>query len=305
MTGALLLVSACLLFGVWLGRGPQFPQAGGALLGRVVTHLALPPLAFLTVWRAVLPEAGVLAVLVVVPAFAFLVAAAATWLSSRLLHWSRDVAGVVLLASGLSNTSFLGFPLVQALRGPGALETAVIVDQGQFFVLMLAGVTVARLSAGQGAPGLGELLRGVVSFPPFPAFSLGLLLRGVELPAVVPALLEPLAALVMPLALVAVGTRLPRLKEARREDLLPLALGLLLKLVLVPAAVLAMLRSTSTAPAARDVAVLETAMSPMVTAGLLALEAGLRPRLTALLLGVGVWASLVTVPLWHLVLSGG
>jgi predicted permease len=50
----------------------------------------------------------------------------------------------------------------------------------------------------------------------------------------------------------------------------------------------------------REIAVLEAAMAPMITATVLAMEAGLAPNLGALMLGIGIPLSLVTVPLIHL-----
>jgi malate permease and related proteins len=45
-------------------------------------------------------------------------------------------------------------------------------------------------------------------------------------------------------------------------------------------------------------------MAPMVTGALLVEEAGLDGELASSLVGVGVLASLVTVPLWSLLLAG-
>jgi predicted permease len=50
------------------------------------------------------------------------------------------------------------------------------------------------------------------------------------------------------------------------------------------------------------VAVLESAMPPMVTAGALAAAAGLAPELAAALVGYGILLSLVTLPVIHALL---
>src|SRR3546814_3232858 len=64
----------------------------------------------------------------------------------RRLQWSRSRIGALTLVAGLGNTSFVGYPLIEALRGQEGLAYAVIADQGGCFIaLAVGGVIVASI----------------------------------------------------------------------------------------------------------------------------------------------------------------
>ena len=56
----------------------------------------------------------------------------------------KKLIGCLILTGGLSNTSFVGFPIIEALFGSEGLKTAIIVDQpGSFVVVTTLGILVA------------------------------------------------------------------------------------------------------------------------------------------------------------------
>jgi predicted permease len=83
---------------------------------------------------------------------------------------------------------------------------------------------------------------------------------------------------------------------------LAFAAGLLLKLALLPALALGLATLTGASGPVRDVVVLESAMPAMITAGALAMAAGLAAELTAALVGWGILLAQLTVPAWALLL---
>ena len=108
------------------------------------------------------------------PWIVFALAGALLWPLGRALGWSTRTRGALILTAGLGNTSFVGFPMVEALMGPEHLPVAVVVDQlGSFFVLSLPGIALAFAWSG-GAASPPELLRRIVRFPPFVALVAGL-----------------------------------------------------------------------------------------------------------------------------------
>jgi predicted permease len=148
-----------------------------------------------------------------------------------------------------------------------------------------------------GKPSAAAIAARVLKFPPFIALVLALASRGVVFPAPVDASLGRLADMLSPLALASVGWQLDlsSLRGHRRR----MAVGLAYKLVLAPAMVLALLWLVHGALGVEErVAVVESAMAPMVTAGVLAAENRLEPVLASGMIALGVLASLVTVPLW-------
>src|SRR5690606_29656163 len=120
-------------------------------------------------------------------------------------------------------------------------------------------------------------------------------------PAWIATALGQLASVMLMLVMLAVGMtiqlRLPR------DELGPLALGLSLKLVLLPALALGLALGFGLQGDMRQVAVLESAMPTMVTAAALAISHGLAPRLAAALVGYGIVLAMATLPAWRFVLG--
>jgi predicted permease len=204
-----------------------------------------------------------------------------------------------VLTTGLANTSFVGFPLIEALYGARGLRTAILVDQaGSFLVVSTAGVAFAAACAGRERPTPAVLARRLASFPPFLAFVLALTLHGVSFHPAITVVLEKLAALVVPLALLSVGYQLRFERETLARDSGKLGAALAVRLALAPLVVLLCLRAAGLRDQAASVIVAESAMGPMITGAVLAVEEDLDPPLATLIAGVGIPLSLVTVPLW-------
>src|SRR5690606_38301007 len=129
----------------------------------------------------------------------------------------------------------------------------------------------------------------------------GLTLMPEQPPAWIATALGQLASVMLMLVMLAVGMtiqlRLPR------DELGPLALGLSLKLVLLPALALGLALGFGLQGDMRQVAVLESAMPTMVTAAALAISHGLAPRLAAALVGYGIVLAMATLPAWRVVLD--
>ncbi|PKL74558.1 MAG: transporter, partial [Candidatus Melainabacteria bacterium HGW-Melainabacteria-1] len=222
------------------------------------------------------------------------------------LGCDRATTGCLMLMAGLGNTSFVGFPLIHMLYGESGLQIAVLVDQpGTFLILGTLGLLVAA-SAGQAAEPLspGMLARRVLGFPPFVAFllAIGCQLLSWQPGGILAQVLSVLGASLAPLALLAVGLQL-RL-EPDPELLRPLLLGLSYKLLLAPLLIWSLYAGgLGLSGELLEVCVLEAAMGPMITAAIVAGNYQLAPRLATLMLAVGVPMSLLTVPLWHALLT--
>ena len=222
--------------------------------------------------------------------------AAAVLLLARLFRWPRQTTGSLLLLAPLGNTSFLGFPMVTSLLGEAALPYAVIYDQlGSFLALATWGAVVIALY-GQGAerPTAAALARRIATFPPFLALLAALALRPLGYHPVLARLIDALAVTLVPVVMIAVGCQLRVC--VGRAVVGPLVAGLGLKLVAAPLAALALCRALGFEGPAAAATVLEAGMPPMISAGALALLAGLAPELSAALVGLGILASFVTLP---------
>jgi hypothetical protein len=291
MLSALLLVGVMLAAGALLARTGVFSDAAADVINRFVVYVSLPALVLHVVpklqWR---PE---LALLVLVPWLTLAIGALVIAGVARVCSWPRPVTGALLLCAPLGNTSFLGFPLIAALRGPEAVQYAVIYDQlGSFLALSTYGLFVLAAFSGGATPTPATMVKRVALFPPF--IALVLALSPITLPDALDPVLARIGDTLSPLAMFAVGLR-SRLRPPPQRS--ALAFGLGVKMVLVPACGLAIVRMLGASDLPADVAVLEAAMPPMLSAAALASMAGLAPELCASLAGYGIVIAFVLVPL--------
>ncbi len=219
----------------------------------------------------------------------------------RAFGWSREITAVLMLSVPLGNTSYLGYPLVQAMLGEAALPYAVIYDQfGSFLILSTFGLIVLARSSGEASPSAGQLARRIFSFPPFIALLLALTVFPAQPPDAIDGVLQRLSDALLPIVALAVGLQIKfRLPS---HALAPLGTGIALKLLLMPALALAWVRLVGMPPLMADAVVLETAMPTMITAAALAISHRLAPTFAAAMVGYSLILSLLSLPLWNLLL---
>lgn len=300
-----VLILLCLVAGFGLRRRGRFTAGSAHALNVFVIYLAFPALVLQQV-PELLGATGFGVDLLIPVSMAwiqFILAFAIFYPLGEKLGWKRSATGAVILTAGLGNTSFVGFPVLEALLGPESLRSAILTDQaGSFLTLSTLGLVCASYFSGVSAS-LGSVIKRIVSFPPFLALVTAALLfaTGLSIPADLTKMLEKLSSTLVPLALVSVGIQLDVKPALIRKRLAPLGLGLLYKLILIPLVLtifyVGVLASHSSAT---QVAILESAMAPMITAAIVAAEFDLDTEIANLMVGVGIPLSLVSVYVWHL-----
>ncbi len=274
---------------------PVFPADTDRSLNLYVIYIALPALILRQVPGLHFSRAMLTPVLM--PWLVVLCSGLLVLLLCRTMRWPRETTGALLLVVPLGNTSFLGIPMVEQFFGSSAVSWAILYDQfGSFLALSTYGTLILAIYGGSTITPAG-ILRRVVLFPPFIA-----LLAATFLP--IQAYLQPLdrvlalaAGSLVPVVLVAIGFQMRLLLPG--ADLMPFAAGLLIRLLLIPILFLALCRLLGLEGIPVQVSLFETAMPPMVTAGALASIAGLKPRLTSAMVGLGILFSFLTLPLVH------
>jgi Predicted permeases len=291
---ALLLLVVCLVLGVLVARlvrpPATLPQGLNwwvinVALSALVLHL-IPTLRFdWQFWFLGISQW-----------FVFLGAWAVFSMLGRALNWSRARIGALTLVSGLGNTAFIGFPMIEALRGREGVKLALVADQlGCFLALAIGGTIVAVLYSGKSASARA-VARRVLTFPPFVSLVVGILVGTIGgWPESVDAILDRLAATLVPIALFSVGLQFRLQFQRGQAAAVLLALGW--KLALAPLLVLLAGLAIGVSDAILTIAVLESAMAPMISAAILAEQHDLEPQLANTVLGIGIVLSLVTVPL--------
>jgi predicted permease len=297
----IILLFLCMLIGIGMRLYRRVPENAHLAINGFVINVSLPALTLLQIHDIRLQPT--LAYAIAMPWLLFAIAAAFFYALSRLLQFTPASTGGLILVAGLGNTSFVGLPMIESFYGSAGIPIGIVIDQlGSYLVLSTLGIAVAALFSSQDSAESGTWKR-IVSFPPFIALIVSLLLVPFEYPVWLVSVLRRLGDTLAPLALVSVGLQL-RLTQLEGIKL-PLSAGLAFKLLLGPALVtlvyVGLLRADGDVV---QVTLFESAMGPMIGASIVAIQHGLNPPLITLLVGVGITASFLSLPLWWYVLQG-
>ena len=282
-----------ILFLLFLGYGLQFldfPKNFSHALNLFIIYVSFPATIILQVPKISFDDS--LLVLILVP---YLVAALSI-ASVRLFfsHLPRNTQAALYLLLPLGNTSFFGFPILKALLGEEAISYGIVYDQfGTFVLLSVFGSFVIAYFGGSVVT-LRGIGKKIFTFPPF-IFLIIALLFGEFPPHTLP-FVEILANTLVPLAIMSVGFSM---RLAIKEDRGVFIGFMALKLFAIPCVVFLILFFFGFQGMVSMVALLESAMPSMVTAGALAISGGFAPRLAAVLVGYGILFGVAGVTLWH------
>lgn len=293
------LILFCFALGILLKRAKIFPESTSQVLNRFVIYISLPALTLKEVHKI---NFKIEHILYISMAWVLLIFGFFFYklFNKNFFKFSEKTVGNLLLTSCFGNTSFVGFPLLEALIGTTAIATGILVDQpGTFLAVGSLGVVIA-CSYSAKKPSLSLVFKKVLLFPPFQAVILATLTHSIDFHSDFDNLLTKLSATLIPLALVAVGAQVELSKEKIQTEWQPLAIGLFFKLFLSPilfyTLYVGILGKHGT-----DIRVvlLESAMAPMITSSVLASEYNLNKELSSLMVGIGIPLSLLTVPMWN------
>ncbi len=205
--------------------------------------------------------------------------------------------GAMKITSGLSNTGFVGFPLVMAYFSEQHLGIAVICDQMSFTLLSTAGVIVAINSSKKQVLSARVVLKKLFRFPPFLGCLAALTLpRLIDLSPAEP-LFDKLAATVGPLALFSMGLQLKF--SGWQKNLKSISVVLLYKLFIAPLLVLSVALLLHIKGTVAQTSIFEAAMPTVLTAGVIADEYHLNPTLSNQIIGIGIILSFATTAMWY------
>lgn len=289
------LIVSCLVIGMLLRWTRRLPETASKALAGWVINVALPAAALRSVHQ-------------LDPAGDWWLAAATPWLGAalavillvplcRMLGWTRQRAGALLLVGGWGNTSFVGLPMIVAFAGGQWLGLGIVIDLfGSYLALSTFGLAIAAV-ASSGRFEWAAVTRRIATFPPFIAILVAFATKDLERPDWLVATIGTLADTLTPIALAAVGLALRFDRVAGR--LAALGVGLGYRLAVAPLAIVLMYVGLGQAgdPVAK-VAMLEMAMPPMLGASIIAMDHDLEPDLVALLIGVGIPLSMLTAWGW-------
>ncbi len=297
----LILLAFCFIAGMLLHRYKRMPVNTPAVLNSFIIHVSLPALTLLYVHDLKLTgEVGYMAAM---GWLLFAMSAGFFNVLGRWMNWPRRTVGALILTGGLSNTSYVGLPMIEAFYGHQGIASGIIVDQlGSFLVLSTLGITFAGIYS-SGMPGILAMVKRIVLFPPFIALIVALLLMPFAYPEWMSVVLKRMGDTLAPLALLSVGFQL-RLGHLAGNGL-KLAIGLGFKLVLAPLMIFLLYVPLLHAKGqAIQITLFEAAMPPMITSAILATEHDLDPPFATLMVAVGLMASFATLSAWWWLMRG-
>lgn len=298
------LLALCLVFGILLRRSGRIPETAAPVLNGFIINISLPALILLHVHH-IRPTFDLIYP-VLMPWVMFAVGFIFFRLAGKFVRWTPQSIGALILTGSLANTSFVGLPMIEAYYGNENNELAIgmLIDQlGTYLVLSTVGILIAVLYSSSGEASLATVIRKIVTFPPFIALVIALAIGPVKCPEGVHNVLERLGATLTPLALVSVGFQL-RLSEIKGR-LGQLSAGLFYSLLLAPALILSFFSGLlGVSGQMIRITIFEAAMPPQIGAAIVAMEHKLEPALVALMVGIGIPLSFLTLIGWYYMLGG-
>lgn len=286
-----ILILLAITVGYFINRLNIFSKEAPAILNQFVIYISLPAMIILQVPKLTFSMDTLIPIIVAWGVMG--ISAILVLLFARIFSFSKEITGSLMLVAILTNSSFMGIPIINAYMGESSLAYILVYDQlGTFIALATYGTFIASYYSSKSQISFKIITLKVLTFPPFLSLVLALLLMGVEFHPVISKVLSSFANTIVPIALVAVGLQLQF--KLPREDLKPFSVALFIKLIIAPIIAIIICKIFNWNNEASIVSIMEAGMAPMITAGAIASMAGLAPRLSSAIVGYGILISFIT-----------
>lgn len=292
--GTFIFILFLMLLGYTLKKLKIFPEQTSQVLNLFIIYISLPAIIINEVPKITFSSE------IMIPVFiawvTTILGAISILVFSKLFKLNRNTTGALLLVAVLGNTSFIGIPMVSHYFGTEGLPYVIIYDQmGTFLALSTYGAVVVAIYSDNGGAKVSvqNVLKKIFKFPPFISLLIAFALNGIEFNADVSKALTTLGNTLIPLALISVGYNLQL--KIPKKDISPFILGIVNKLILLPIFAFIIVHIFGFEGFITDITLLESAMGPMITAGVVASMAGLAPKLVSSILGYGIFISIATI----------
>ncbi|EDZ62639.1 transport related membrane protein [Sulfurimonas gotlandica GD1] len=285
------LIFVALIIGYIINKRDIFPKDTPIILNQFILYISLPAMALLQIPK--LSFSFEVLIPIIIAWLVMGISALVIFYISKILKFSKEITGALMLVGVLGNTSFVGIPVIQAYFGDSALPYVLMYDQlGSFIMLSTYGTFISVYYSSAKDVDVKAIAIKIITFPPFLSLLVALFFIGTTFHPVITSVLSSLAGTIVPLALVAVGLQLKF--KLPSEDVKPFFSALGVKLLLSPIIAILISFIFSWDNQASMVSIMEAGMGPMITAGAVASMAGLAPRLSSAIVGYGVLLSFLT-----------
>ena len=227
-------------------------------------------------------------------------------LTKSVTKFDHQTVGALIVVGGISSISFVGFPIFEMLYGAEGLKLGILMSQsGTFLVCSTVGIATVSVFAAKGEKiNWAKIFKEMFTFPPFAMFCLALILKtfGYRHPSVIADVLSKIGGTLSVIALISIGLQMSF--KGFDQQLRPLVLGLIFKLILAPLIIfLIFVGIFKQHGVAVQVSILGSALGSMNTIGIVAIRKGLNPNLVAQMIGISIPLSLVILPLVYFLIQ--
>ncbi len=294
-----LIIGVCLVAGMFFRRSNLLPGDSHKGINAWLLYMAMPAVSFKYLphiqWSTHLLFPVLAPILVWVGARIYI------RIYSARANISKSTAAGLTLSGGMSNASFLGFPMVTAFFSEKDIAIAVICDQMGFILLSTVGIGLAINASQTQQLSPKIFLKKILSFPAFWGCTLALTLpRYIDISALDP-FFDKMAGTIAPLALFSIGLQLKF--KGYKTELKRITVTLLYKLMIAPGIVTLVALAFQLRGIITQVTIFEMAMPPLMSASIIASEYKLNSNLANLVIGIGLLLGFVTVSIWWFILQ--
>ncbi|MHC8949335.1 AEC family transporter [Sphingobacterium hungaricum] len=294
-----VIIVFCLLAGYLFKRKNLVPANSYKAINAWIIYIALPAMSFTYLpylkWHSELLFAFAAPILVFFGSVLFF------YVLSKFITISKRNRVTLSLISGLSNTSFVGFPLISAYYDPEFIEIGILCDQMTFFMLSSFGVWFAIKASSKKNEKVDRLkiFKNIISFPPLIGCLLAIALsRFVDLEPTKP-FFHQLASTITPLALFSIGLQL-NLNLGYQFKYI--SISILYILILAPLIALTASLLFKLKGDVVQISIFEMAMPSLVSTSMVLEKYKLNTGLGNSIIGLSILIGLVTTYFWYLIL---
>lgn len=265
----ILVPTVMILFGVILKYIGFLRQEDRELLSKIVLYITLPAMIFMNLKDANISSSMLyLPILGIIISLILLVIA---YLYCRANGYSKKTTWTIMIAASIMNTGFIGFPVTLGVFDNIGFLHAVFYDLSTSSLVILYGIILAKEFGGN----TREVLKKALLFMPVWGVIFGLIFNVFNIPLfyVAESILDYFAQATIPLIMLALGLSLDF--KNIRDNLKDSVVVSIIKLVMAPAIIFALLIFLNIKGMAFNIAIIEAGMSTAGNALVLAIEYGL------------------------------
>jgi len=287
-----------IIIGYTLKRTDILKAEHSIALNKIVINIAIPSLIFLAIYDIDLSILPVVAPIPFICMLTGVLSGLIAYIFATIKKYPEKTRWSILLTSAMSNSGFLGYPVVLGVFGVEGLVRAVFYDLGSMILFIAFGVLLLLIYGGK----YTTIFRRALIFPPLWAVALAVTLNFInfDIGFLVSNILDYLSGAAIPLIMISLGLSLEF--KGIKENIRAVFSVSFIKLFISPAIALSIVTILGIGGLERQVTIIGAAMPSAMLSLVLAITYDLDIETTAACIFASTLISMVTIPLILLLL---